>query len=331
MTLRKGLPAKNAATDANDTRYDFNNLVTTNSDGSPRGGVVSPYTSTLLTATSTMNITVGQFNAVAARDGGAVLLANDGNVNVLLDAAPPANSRIDVIYAKQNDSSSTVTSPDPNDSPVLGVAKGTAGASPTKPSIPVGAVDLGSVQVPAGVTGLDQDGVVINPPAQFTAAPGAAVPFRTVALMNAWTNASPNQVASVFADPTSTNFNGMYMYLSGTGWVAQGGSSLPPVVLPTPQTGWTAPGARTTRIGQMLFFHWVFQKNAQAANGDLIMVLPTSLRPTDTVAIAAVSVTGGAEGGAYLTVSSSDGGVRVFGTPPSAGRTFKADGHYFLS
>lgn len=220
MAIRKGLPAKNAATDANDTRYDFSNLVVCDANGVPRGGVTAPYAFTVMDATASMNVSVRAFNAVAARDGGAVLLSNDGPVNVLLDAAPAANSRIDLVYAKQNDSSSTVTSPDANDTPLIGVVKGTAAASPVKPALPVGAVDLGSVQVPAGVTATNQDGVVINPPAQFTAAPGGTVPFRTVALMNGWTTAQPNQMANVFADTTVTN--ALYMYVYGTGWVRQG-------------------------------------------------------------------------------------------------------------
>ena len=105
MAIRKGLPAKLALTDADDTRYLFSGLVVCNVDGSPRGGVLSPVGTSLVTATATMSVSVARFQGAAVRDGGVVLLANDGAVNVLLDAAPGANSRIDVIYAKQNDSS----------------------------------------------------------------------------------------------------------------------------------------------------------------------------------------------------------------------------------
>jgi hypothetical protein len=225
MTLRKGLPAKLAATDANDTRYDFNNLVVCNADGSPRGGVTAPLTA-LVSATATMNVSVAAFSAVAVRDGGTVLLANDGPVNVLLSAAPASNSRIDVIYAKQNDASSTVTTPDGNNTPVIDKVTGTAAASPTKPSIPAGAVELATVQVPSTATATNSGGVVINQTAQFTAAPGGSVPFPTVALMNAWTTPGLGQKARVNSDPT-TLINGNYVW-SGTAWVADGPRILPP-------------------------------------------------------------------------------------------------------
>lgn len=215
MAIRKGLPAKLAATDANDTRYDFRNLVVCNSDGSPRGGVTSPVGSNIVTATATMNVSVAAFSAFAVRDGGVVLLANDGPVNVLLAAAPAANSRIDVVYAKQNDSSSTVNTPDANDTPVIGVVQGTSSASPVKPAIPVGAVELATVQVPAGATATNSGGVVITQTAQFTAAPGGVVPFRTVSDLTLWTTAGPRQRASVFADSTTTN-NDDYVNVSGT-------------------------------------------------------------------------------------------------------------------
>jgi hypothetical protein len=191
MTLRKGLPAKLAATDANDTRYDFNTLVVCNSDGSPRGGLTAPFIgSSILTATATMNTSVGAFSAVAVRDGGVVLLSNDGPTNVLHSAAPASNSRIDLIYAKQNDSSSTVNTPDGNDVPTIGIVQGTAAPSPTKPALPVGAVELGTVQIPAGATATNSVGVVVSQTAPYTAAPGGTVPFRTSTEMDTWS--APN-------------------------------------------------------------------------------------------------------------------------------------------
>lgn len=219
MTLRKGLPSKKGATDANDTRYDFRNLVVCNADGSPRGGVTSPVGVPLVSATATMNTTVAAFSAVAVRDGGVVLLSNDGPVNVLHDAAPTANSRIDVVYAKQNDSSSTVTTPDADDNAIIAIAKGVAQASPQKPSIPVGAVELATVQIPAGATATNSGNpsVIITQTAQFTAAPGGSVPFRTVQDLNGWTTAAPRQRASVIADPTAT-YNAEYLW-NGTAWL----------------------------------------------------------------------------------------------------------------
>lgn len=263
MALRKGLPAKLANTDAGDTRYDFNNLVVANTAGVPWGGVTSPIGPTVLSATATMNVTVAAFAGVAVRDGGVVLLASDGPVSVTLDPAPPSNSRIDVVTARQNDSSSTVSVPDGNDSPVFVVIKGTAAALPVRPAVPAGSLDLGSVLVPATATATNSAGVVISGPARYTCAPGGAVPFRTRSDMNVWTTGSDwgspqvGQHATVFADPTAGS-NGDYVY-SGSQWL---GGSVAPIT--TPGTGFslgTAPnaprilrqGSRRTLYGEVTF------------------------------------------------------------------------------
>jgi len=211
MTLRKGLPVKLGATDADDTRLDFRNLVVCNADGSPRGGVTAPVGANLVSATASMNVSVAAFSAVAVRDGGCVLLANDGPTNVLLGAAPAANSRIDVIYAKQNDASGTVTVPDANNSPVLGVVAGTASPSPSAPAVPVGAVKLAEVLIPSTATATNSAGVIITQSAQYTAAPGGVVPFRLTADLLAWSNPQPGQRADTFAGDH-------YAYQGANGW-----------------------------------------------------------------------------------------------------------------
>jgi hypothetical protein len=94
--------------------------------------------------------------------------------------------------------------------------QGTAAPSPVKPAVPTGAVELATVQIPAGATATNSGGVVITQTAQFTAAPGAFVPVRTLALLTGWTNPSTGQRASVFADSTAAN-NGDYFW-NGTAW-----------------------------------------------------------------------------------------------------------------
>ena len=219
MTIRKGLPAKLALTDADDTRYLFSGLVVCNVDGSPRGGVLSPVGANLVTASATMNVSVARFQGAAVRDGGVILLANDGAANVLLDAAPGANSRIDVIYAKQNDASATVTVPDADNTPVLGFVKGTAGAVPVKPSLPVGALELATVEIPSTATATNSAGVVITQTAQFTAASGGVVPFSTKTALDLWTTAQTGQRAEVLADSST------YRY-SGAAWTPGVGTNL---------------------------------------------------------------------------------------------------------
>lgn len=191
--MRKGLPAKLALTDADDTRYDFKNIVTSNADGSPRGGLVAPVFSNLVTGNASMNVTVGAFAAVAIRDGGCVLLANDGPVNVLIGAAPVSNSRIDLIVARQNDASATVSSPDANNTPILYVVAGTAAPVPSAPALPAGSVEVGRITVAAGNT--TTNAMVISQTTEYTVAPGADVPFRTATALLAWSNARNGQQA----------------------------------------------------------------------------------------------------------------------------------------
>lgn len=241
MTLRKGLPAKLAATDANDTRYDFNNLVVCNADGSPRGGVTAPLTA-LVSSSATMNVAVAAFSAVAVRDGGVVLLDNDGPVNVLLTSAPAANSRIDVIYAKQNDASSTVTTPDANNTPIIDKVTGTASSSPTKPAIPTGAVELATVLVPSTATATNSAGVVISQTAQFTAGAGGVVTFPTLTGLQLWTTARDGQLA--FAVDTDN----LWEYLATAvtpGWYHVGGK---PVVGAFSYTGIYSAGSPAPRL-----------------------------------------------------------------------------------
>lgn len=213
MAMRKGLPAKLAATDADDTRWNFRNLVVCNADGSPRGGVTSPVGASLLSSTSTMNVAVAGFSAVAVRDAGVVLLANDGVTNVLLDPPPSSQSRLDVVWAKQDDSSLTVSVPDADNLPTFGVLKGAASASPVRnpAGLPSGAVEIGTVLVPSGATATNSPGVVITTTAQYTAGAGGSVPFRTKAELLLWTTAGPGQHAYVFGDGTAAN-NGEYVW-----------------------------------------------------------------------------------------------------------------------
>lgn len=214
MTMRKGLPVKNGLTDADDTRYDFRNLVTLNADGTPRQGITGPVGTNLVTGTATMNVSVAAFSAVARRDSGVVLLANDGPTNVLIGTAPVANSRIDLIAARQNDSSATVSAPDANNTPLLYVIPGTASGSPTPPALPDGSVEVGRVTVSAGNT--NTNSMVITQASQYTAGVGGVVPFRNRAALDLWTNPVPESRAIVTADSTPTN-NAVYRW-NGTAW-----------------------------------------------------------------------------------------------------------------
>jgi hypothetical protein len=215
MAMRKGLPAKRTLTDADDTRYDFRNLVVCNVDGQPRGGVTAPVGTNILTGTATMAVSVGNFSAIARRDNGAILLAHEGASSVMIPNAPVANSRIDLVLARQNDSSSTVSTPDVDDEPIIYVVSGVAGPSPIAPSVPDGSVEIGRVTVSVGNT--TTNAAVIGQTSTYTAAPGGVVPFRTVADLKLWTTAADGQLARdlagdqvyIFWGTTWRRFDGM--------------------------------------------------------------------------------------------------------------------------
>jgi hypothetical protein len=71
---------------------------------------------------------------------------------VTTDVGPQSGARYDVIYAKPQDPSQGDSTADV----VVGVVKGTAAASPSKPSIPTGAVELRAYLVPQGATKTSQ-------------------------------------------------------------------------------------------------------------------------------------------------------------------------------
>lgn len=273
MTMRKGLPAKLALTDADDTRYVFSGLVVCNIDGTPRGGVLSPAGQNLVTSTGTMNVSVKRFQGAAVRDSGVVLLANDGPTNVLLDAAPASNKRLDVVYAKQNDASGTVTVPDGDNLPVFGVAKGTAGAVPVKPAIPDGALELAMVEIPSTATATNSAGVVITQTAQFTVGSGGLVPFLTKPAMDAVTTLPNGTHGVVLAGLVEYVFNGSV-------WVAQGLADSG-WITPTLVAGWATPAGNFVPLQYRKIGNEVIFRGAAtgATSGDPIFTLPTGYRP----------------------------------------------------
>jgi len=300
MAIRKGLPAKLALTDADDTRYLFSGLVVCNVDGSPRGGVLSPVNVNLVTATATMNVSVARFQGAAVRDGGVILLANDGAANVLLDAAPGANSRIDVIFAKQNDASATVTVPDGDNTPVLGFVKGTASATPTKPALPIGALELATVLIPSGATATNSGGVVITQTAAFTAAAGATVPFRTKTALDLWTTAQKDQQAVVLADSSRFRYTGSAWEQTGSTVQLKMGT-VESVITSTPQRGvGKIAGTSGTRIDVAVTFPVAYASvpvvTAAAiggrANGAFNAVALATVSGLEVVSLGTITTTG---------------------------------------
>lgn len=161
MTLRNSLFAVSGKASFLDARRDMSGLfVCDKTTMMPIAGILDRSQDNLVTGRSdSMSVTVHPFNAVLNRYG-ALLIQNDGNVKVPLSAAPSANSRIDVVYVKQNETRSPMS--DGSDVPEFGVVNGVAAATPVAPSVPDGALALARVLLPAGVSNTAAAGVVIT-------------------------------------------------------------------------------------------------------------------------------------------------------------------------
>jgi hypothetical protein len=177
-----------------DQRHAIGGLIAPHAAGlDVRTGVLwGPGASALITgtaATAPMTVSVAINHAVTRRsvaDGPYLGPTTEAVATVTIGAAPGSNSRIDVVWTRQRDANSTV-SPDAATVAEVGVSAGTAAVSPTKPAIPIGAEELGTVTVAAGATATNGAGVTIANTARLTVARGADVPVRTVAERNALT------------------------------------------------------------------------------------------------------------------------------------------------
>lgn len=161
MTLRNSLFAVSGKASFMDARRDMSGLfICDKTTMMPIAGILDRSQDNLVTGNSdSMSVTVHPFNAVLNRYG-ALLIQNDGNMKVPLAASPSANSRIDVVYVKQNEARSPMS--DSSNVPEFGVARGVAAATPVAPSVPAGALELAQVRLPAGVSNTAAAGVVIT-------------------------------------------------------------------------------------------------------------------------------------------------------------------------
>jgi hypothetical protein len=161
MALRNSIFAVSGNASFLDARRDMSGLfVCDKTTMLPIAGILDRSQDNLVTGNSnSMGVTVHPFNAVLNRYG-ALLIQNDGDVKVPLNAAPSANSRIDVVYVKQHERRPPMS--DDSDFPVFGVMQGVAAATPVAPSVPDGALALAQVLLPAGVSNTAAAGVVIT-------------------------------------------------------------------------------------------------------------------------------------------------------------------------
>lgn len=189
MTLSNSIFAVSGAATFLDARKDMSNLFACNTSLEPHPGLLTVGGSSaangnvVVGMSNRMAVTVRPFQAVLNRLG-ALLIMNDGDVVVSLQAAPSANSRIDVVYVKQRERRAPIS--DSEDGPIIGVVTGTANLTPVAPQVPDGAVALAQVKVPSGVTNTTASGVVITQVYPFAATRGEELRFRTKGDMDAF-------------------------------------------------------------------------------------------------------------------------------------------------
>ena len=186
MTLRNGFPAVSDAADQFDIRAALRATTAQDANGNIKTGVsiTAKSLTGLVTAGNGMNSDIAAFDAVTNRYG-PVWLSNDGTISVKHAAAPSANSRIDLICIKQNETASPAS--DPTDGPEAIIVTGTPAVDPVTPATPKGALALARVTIPSTATSMTSTGVIYEQVYPFTASAGADLLFRSETEKDAWT------------------------------------------------------------------------------------------------------------------------------------------------
>lgn len=180
MTINRGLwvpiNTGNVGTTEVEARLADNALFESNNGADARSGLLSPATTTIVTGKANMSFDIAACNPVTNRVAGEGVyrFAATGVTNVETTAAPSSNSRIDVIWVKQNDQSKG----DANNLAVAGVTQGTVAASPVAPAIPAGALELARATVGANITATTA--ASITQTFRYTSLKGAPTPVRSV-------------------------------------------------------------------------------------------------------------------------------------------------------
>lgn len=182
MALIKSFPAPTGQPISSvDSRKDLAGLVVRSTAGVPRAGILPRHTNALVTARASMGVDVAAFEAVLVRNNLPAFAANDGTTVVPIGAAPTANSRYDIVYAKQNESEAPFS--DANNNPVLGYVSGAAAPSPNLAAaialVPAGGLPLAAVLVPSGAETTQAGGVQITQLFTYSALTGGAIWVRS--------------------------------------------------------------------------------------------------------------------------------------------------------
>lgn len=204
-----------------EARRAFAGLLEENSPGVPRSGILTYSSTTLVTGSaSAIAYTLGALTAVVNRAAGEGVypFAFTGTTSVTSSPAPGTNSRIDLVWIKQNDPEKG----DPDNQVVMGVVVGTAAASPADPTadVPSGAMVVGRARIYAGTTSVTGAGATsagntntLEQVWPYAALRGAPVPVRTTTERNALSATAGKSVRRL-------DLGGVTERANGTDWRA---------------------------------------------------------------------------------------------------------------
>jgi hypothetical protein len=159
------------------SRLALAGLLYKNTDGTVRTGVLADGLGPVVTGAAGMSYNIRKHVAVTkvSETNGPTLVPNDGTVSVATTPAPGSNSRIDVIWVKQNHIQGDGGSGTTSNTPEFGVVQGASSATPSAPSVPAGALELARVTVTSGTTATS--GLTFTA-GQWTVATGGTLPTR---------------------------------------------------------------------------------------------------------------------------------------------------------
>ena len=301
MTLRNGFPAVSDAADQFDIRAALRATTAQDANGNIKTGVsiTAKSLTGLVTAGNGMNSDIAAFDAVTSRYG-PVWLSNDGTISVKHAAAPSANSRIDLICIKQNETASPAS--DPTDGPEAIIVTGTPAVDPVTPATPEGALALARVTIPSTATSMTSTGVIYEQMYPFTASAGADLLFRSETEKDAWTPWEGQKCRLLDGNE--------YQAKSGV-WVS----------LTQRSTTWRVPYSNDsislTRVGDICFAGGNVKFNQSGENNytQAVETIPVGYRPAETSNVP-IAVFGGNT--TFILYGEHTGRVVMLGNPNNA-------------
>lgn len=189
-----------------------------NAAGIPRSGLLIPNGSsqtTVVTGAANMSYNLAACYPVicTAANDGVYTFSATGTTNLATTAAPATNSRIDLIWVKQNDKSKG----DPDNLAVFGVTQGAAATSPVAPALPARAMEVARATILSTTTATNT--ATITQTFTYAALKGNPVPVRNTADRATITAPVPGQKVARL----DLNANGLTLETwTGAAWTPDG-------------------------------------------------------------------------------------------------------------